>query len=69
MIRPTERLHAFEHWYAQTHLAPLSYEEALEIFAALWRHAREVNPDFPGDWRSDIEADIRLARALNALPE
>jgi hypothetical protein len=45
--------------------AELDRQAALEIFAALWRHAREVDPEFPGDWRTDIEADIRLTRVLN----
>jgi hypothetical protein len=67
MIRSTQRLQDFERWYTEAHISELSYEAALEIFAALWRHAREVDPEFPGDWRTDIEADIRLARVLNGL--
>jgi hypothetical protein len=40
----------------------------LAIYAALWRHARALNPDFPTDWHEDIKADLELARVLNGLP-
>lgn len=66
MIRSSERLEQFERDYARTELAQRSYAEALAIFEALWRHACELNPDFPGHWREDIDPDIELARVLNA---
>lgn len=69
MIRPSPRLEEFERWYAREHVEKLTYEDALEIFAALWQHARAVNPDFPGDWREDVQVDIEVARVLNALPD
>ena len=68
MIRSTERLREFERWYSATHIAPRSYGEALAIFAALWRHARRLNPDFPSHWQEDVKADVELARVLNGLP-
>jgi hypothetical protein len=68
VIGSVERLEDFERWYASTHLSRRSYLEALAVFAGLWRHARLLNPDFPGDWEADIEADIELARVLNGLP-
>ena len=67
MIRSARRLQEFELWYTQTHVAPRSYEQALDIFTALWRHAQQLNPDFPTDWREDVKADIELARVLNGV--
>jgi hypothetical protein len=29
---------------------------------------RQLRPDWPNDWRADVEADIELARVLNGLP-
>jgi hypothetical protein len=68
LIRSSERLQEFERWYASTQLAQRSYQEALAVYAALWKHARALNPDFPSDWERDVEADIELARVLNGLP-
>lgn len=69
VIRSTARLREFERWYTRTHVAPLSYAEALRTFGAMWRHAQALDPTFPTeDWRADVEADIELARVLNGLP-
>jgi hypothetical protein len=68
MIGDAQRLADFERWYARSRVDRLTYEDALAIFVGLWRHARLLNPDFPGNWREDIEADIELARVLNARP-
>jgi len=68
MIRSTARLREFERWYTATHVAGTSYEEALAVFAALWRHARLLNPDFPTEWREDVKADVELARVLHGRP-
>ena len=46
----------------------MTYAEALDLFAALWAEARVLNPDFPGNWRTDVEPDLAIARALNGLP-
>ena len=67
VIRSSERLREFEHWYTATYVAPMSYSDALRIFTAMWRHARRLNPAFPTDWREDVKADIELARVLNGL--
>lgn len=66
MIGSSKRLEEFERWHASTELARLSYLDALAIFTGLWRHARQVNEEFPGPWGDDILADIELARVLNA---
>jgi len=68
MIQSGERLRRFERWYTATHVAPRSYAGSLAIFTALWRHARQLSPGFPSDWREDVEADVELARVLNGLP-
>jgi hypothetical protein len=69
MVRSTVRLEEFERAYTRSQRATNSYDAALAIFAALWRHAREINPDFPSDWRQDVKADIEMARVLNGLSD
>ena len=68
LIHPSKRLQDFEHRYTRETVALLTYADALAIFQALWVEASKLNPDFPGDWRSDIEPDLAIARALNDLP-
>jgi hypothetical protein len=68
MIRRTERLEAFERRYARERGAGSSFTEALAVFEGLWAHALAMRPDFPEDWRLDIEADLTLARVLNGFP-
>ncbi len=68
MIQPSKRLQEFERRYTRETVAQLTYADALAIFQALWVEASELNPDFPGDWRSDIGPDLAIARALNGLP-
>lgn len=67
VIRSTPELQRFEREYARSR-RDMSYAEALAVFEALWEEARALNPDFPGDWRADIEPDLELARVLNGLP-
>jgi hypothetical protein len=43
-------------------------DDALARFAALWVHARALNPDFGSDWLDDLEPDLAVARAVNGLP-
>ncbi len=68
MIQPSKRLQEFERRYTRTTVAQLTFVDALAIFQALWVEASELNPDFPGHWRSDIEPDLAIARVLNGLP-
>jgi hypothetical protein len=67
VIGSTARLEDFNRWYASTHLAGRSYFDALVVFAGLWQYASLVNDNFPGDWESDVGADIELARVLNGV--
>ncbi len=68
MIRSPGRLDAFEAEYQRTAYADLTYERALERFAALWAEARSLNPALGDDWAEDVEPDLAVARALNGLP-
>lgn len=68
MIRSTRKLAELDEWYARTRISSMSYEEALAVFTALWQHARQLNPEFPGPWEEDIAPDLELARVLNGLP-
>lgn len=68
VIRSPELLERLDRRYARERLASRTYPEALAIFEALWREARQLNPGFPGDWRDDIGPDLNVARALNGLP-
>ena len=68
MIRRTPELDELERDHARRTLARMTYEDALAIFAALWREACIVNPNFPGHWADDLEPDLAIARALNGLP-
>jgi hypothetical protein len=54
--------------FARDRIGRLTYGEALALFTSMWVHARALNPDFPGDWRTDVEPDLAVARALNGLP-
>ena len=67
MLRETEELRALERRYTRKFITPLSYRQALDRFTALWQHARLLNPDFPGDWKQDVAADLELARVLNGV--
>ena len=68
MIRSTRRLEKLEADFAAERLARMTFQEALSLFTALWVEARTLNSALPADWRSDIEPDLAIARALNGLP-
>jgi hypothetical protein len=68
MLRQSPALDEIKRRYAREHLAGLTYREALAIFTALWREARALNPDFPGDGKRSLAADLAIARAVNGLP-
>lgn len=68
-MRPrSPKLDEIDRRHARERLAGRSYAEALEVFAALWREAVALRPDFPGDWRDDLAPDLAIARAVNGLP-
>lgn len=68
MIRNSERLARFEADDARRRFAGLTHADALCLFEALWAEAASLSPDFPGDWRADLESDLAIARAINGLP-
>lgn len=69
MIRSPEMLREVDERYERERLADLTYHEALERFTALWDHVRTMGGPDHSDWLADLEPDIRIAHALNALPE
>ena len=63
-----QRVAEFNRCDARRRYADMSFGEALSLFEALWAEAAALDPDFPGDWRSDLEGDFAVARAINGLP-
>jgi hypothetical protein len=68
VIERTEAVRALERAYTRGRLSKLTYADALAVYAALWRQACALNPDFPGDWKADVGPDLAMARAVNGLP-
>ena len=68
MIGSSSELERFEREQSRLRGRGTTYADALEVFRALWAAAAALNPDFPGDWRSDLVPDLAVARALNGLP-
>jgi hypothetical protein len=68
MLRPTDRLHELEARDERERGRSLTYADALERYAALWREAQALNPSLGADWADDLTADLALARAVNGLP-
>ena len=69
MIKSPEMLQKVDERFDRQRLADMTYHEALERFTALWDQARAMDVVSHTDWLADLESDIRLAHALNALPE
>jgi len=67
MLDSPQRVAEFERHDTQRRYADMSFGEALSLFEALWTEAAALNPDFPGDWRGDLEGDFAIARAINGL--
>ena len=68
MIRNPDRLRRLDVRWEREAYADLSFTEALEIYAELWRHALRLNPDPLAGWRHDLVPDLAIARAVNGLP-
>ena len=67
MLNPSPLLAQFESSYDRETWQADSFEAALRRFAALWTHARHLNPELGADWEDDLEADCAVARAVNGL--
>lgn len=68
MLRHTPSLEAVDAADERATVHRRTWHEALDVMLALWDEARALNPSLGEDWRADIEADIEIARALNARP-
>ncbi|MFQ5678770.1 MAG: hypothetical protein ACE5HP_04860 [Gemmatimonadota bacterium] len=68
MLERTERLEALERRWERRAYDDLTFPEALIRFGALWAEARALQKDRGGEWRSDLEPDLAIARAVNGLP-
>lgn len=68
MLNPSPMFRQFERRYDREALRGDSYPAALSRFAALWAHARNLNPDLGLEWAQDLASDRAIARAVNGLP-
>jgi hypothetical protein len=68
VIRSTPLLQKLEADFTRDRIARMTFQDALDVFTSLWIEARALNSAFPTDWRSDLEPDLAIARALNGLP-
>jgi hypothetical protein len=68
MLNPTPALAALDAADAAAVTYARTWHEALDIVLQLWEEARALNPDLGADWEHDVQADIRMARTLNARP-
>ncbi|UCC71585.1 MAG: hypothetical protein JSV86_14510 [Gemmatimonadota bacterium] len=68
MIKSPQLLAELAERYERETLKGMTYEEALQRFAALWAEALALGVDASDDWLADLEPDLAIARALNALP-
>jgi hypothetical protein len=68
MIKLPHLLQELSRRYERERLADLTYDAALQSFAALWAEARELGVIDNEDWLTDLEPDLAIARVLNGLP-
>ncbi|MGD2153342.1 MAG: hypothetical protein PVG79_08730 [Gemmatimonadales bacterium] len=68
MIEPSQLLEKLNKRYEREALAGMTYDAALQRFAALWAEARSLGFDARDDWLADLEPDLAVARAINGLP-
>lgn len=68
MLNATRRWIEFEARYGREAFRDLSYQSALDLYAALWAEARALDPGLGSDWMEDLAADREVARAVNGLP-
>jgi hypothetical protein len=67
MVKDGKRLAQFERGDAARQSRERSYAQALQLFEALWNEARSLQPAAEMDRLAGLEADIAIARTLNAL--
>ncbi|KPK78546.1 MAG: hypothetical protein AMS25_14785 [Gemmatimonas sp. SM23_52] len=67
MIESPQLLEELESRYEREALEGMTYEVALQRFAALWAEAQALGVDARDDWLADLEPDLAIARTLNGL--
>jgi len=46
----------------------MPFVETLARFEALWAHGMTLGGEMHRDWRTDLDSDFAIARAINGLP-
>ncbi len=68
MLNNPQRVARFERYDNRRRFGDMTFAEALGFFEALWAEAVVLDPEFPGDWRTGLDSDFAVARAINGLP-
>jgi hypothetical protein len=68
VVREQQALYDFERWYAASLDTLLPYADAVRLYEELWLRGRECGAIDDANPLEGIEADIEMARTLNALP-
>lgn len=67
VVREEKALYEFEKRYVATLDSLLPYADAVRVYEELWLRGRECGAISELDLLQGIEADIEMARTLNAL--
>ena len=67
MVKDAKRLAQFERVDAARSGCERDYAQALRLFESLWSEARALGTVAAADPLAGLEADIEIARTLNAL--
>lgn len=68
MMKSPDMLRRLDERYERERLAEMTFQEAVEIFNALWNHARAMGAVDQSDWLADLEPDLRIAPRSQCPP-
>jgi hypothetical protein len=68
VVREAKAMYDFEREYAARFGSLFSYQDAVRVYEDLWLRGRECGAISDDNPLEGIEADIEMARTLNALP-
>ena len=68
MLKNPERMARFERDDTRRRFSDMPFAEALALFESLWAHSVTLGYEDRRDWRTDLESDFAIARAINGLP-